>query len=172
MSNRVNVCDFCGAKALTKHMAEEKFVYGAGDDSVTLSVVLPVFECAHCGESYTAEDGEEIRHNAVCEHLGRLTPADVRAIRERYDLTQEQMAELSGFGIASIKRWESGNQIQNLSADRYLRLLRLPQNYRLVQMMERARQQSPVFQTEISERIVQEAREFRLRPPMEMDVAA
>ena len=172
MKNRQGVCGFCGASAITERLEEEKFVYGSGDEAVVLSALVPIFECTSCGEAYTGEDAEVLRHAAVCNYLGRLTPAEIRAIRGQYDLTQEQLAELSGFGIASIKRWESGYQIQNLSADRYLRLFRVPQNFRLLQMMDRARQQPPSFRTHISERTIQEATAFRLRPMAEMDTAA
>ncbi|RKH22160.1 hypothetical protein D7V77_27830 [Corallococcus sp. CA041A] len=39
-------------------------------------------------------------------------------------MTQSEFAEETGFGEASIKRWELGLNLQNKSADKYLRLLR------------------------------------------------
>jgi len=38
-------------------------------------------------------------------------------------MTQEQFAAHSGFGVASIRRWERGVRIQTVSSDRHLRAL-------------------------------------------------
>ncbi|MBZ9999320.1 MULTISPECIES: type II TA system antitoxin MqsA family protein [unclassified Mesorhizobium] len=164
MTRLSRMCDSCGAGALSVSYQIEHFSYGAQDDVVTLSANVPVITCAECGESFTGEEAELLRHEAVCRHLQRVTPADIKAIRETYGLTQDQLAEISGFGIASIKRWESGYQIQNLSADRYLRLLRLPPNFRFLQMLEGSSlaSKAPVFQTSLSERTIEDAKSFHL----------
>ncbi|TIO38194.1 MAG: YgiT-type zinc finger protein, partial [Mesorhizobium sp.] len=120
MTTDSQTCELCGAKALVKTIQTEQFPYGSGDDAVILTANVPVWSCIKCGESFTGGEAEDLRHEAVCLHLGRLAPKEVWAIRDSYGLTQEQFAELTGFGVASIKRWESAHQIQNLSADRYL----------------------------------------------------
>ena len=43
------------------------------------------------------------------------------AARNRLGLTQQELATRTGFGIASIKRWETGRNLQNVSSDRALR---------------------------------------------------
>jgi transcriptional regulator with XRE-family HTH domain len=62
----------------------------------------------------------------VCRHLGVLTSADIRRIRERYGMTRSSFAEVTGLGEATLKRWENGVIIQNRANDRYLRLLAIP----------------------------------------------
>jgi DNA-binding transcriptional regulator YiaG len=121
---------------------------------------------------YTGEDAEELRHEAVCRHLGRLTPGEIKAIRESYCLTQEKFAEDSGFGVASIKRWELGNQIQSESANNLLLLLRTPRNFLLVQEANKKRPFQPKFRTVMSEITLRQSREFKLRIPVVMDKAA
>lgn len=153
----------CGANAVTVRDHKETFVYGAGEEQTLLSAVVPVYECAECGEMYTGEEAEELRHDAVCKHLGRLTPRDIKTIRESYGLSQEKFADVSGFGVASIKRWELGNQIQGESANNLLLLLRMPSNLRLVQEANRKEAFQPKFRTNISELTRQQSKDFQLR---------
>jgi hypothetical protein len=40
-----------------------------------------------------------------------------------YGLSQQEWSDHTGAGLASIKRWETGSQIQNEMADRFLALL-------------------------------------------------
>lgn len=116
-------CEGCGDGCLNRSVQEEVFLYGSGADAVELRASVPVWSCDACGEAFTDAEAEDLRHEAVCRHLKRLTPAEVLALRGRRGLTQEGFADLTRFGVASVKRWESGNQIQSESADRYLRLL-------------------------------------------------
>lgn len=165
MSNNPHICDFCGERAAIKTWQVESFLYGSGEDRVELAASVPVWKCDACGTSFTGEEAEELRHEAVCAHLGRLTPNDIRAIRQSFGLSQDQFSELSGFGIASIKRWESANQIQNLSADRYLRLLSMPENFRAISALAGSRTSlKTTFRTNLPESSIQDAKLFRLRP--------
>ncbi|MGO8151211.1 type II TA system antitoxin MqsA family protein [Rhizobium leguminosarum] len=166
-----HICDFCGGRTEVRQ-EELVFTYGAGDEAVDLRVMVPVFHCLDCDEAYMGEEAEILRHEAVCKYLGRLTPAEIKAIREKYGRTQEQFAEVSGFGVASIKRWESGNQIQNVSADRLLQFLADERNYRRAQIMPGSNRPRPTFRTEISDRTSQEAAEFSLRPVANQKLAA
>ncbi|WP_199823796.1 type II TA system antitoxin MqsA family protein [Labrenzia sp. OB1] len=162
----------CEAKSVTVQLLEEKFVYGCGDDQVLLSATVPVYECGECGEMYTGDEAEQLRHEAVCKHLGRLTPKEIKAIRDSYDLTQEKFAEVSGFGVASIKRWERGNQIQGESANNLLLLLRMPSNLRLVREANRRAAFQPRFRTKMSESTLKQSLEFKLRFPVTREKAA
>jgi putative zinc finger/helix-turn-helix YgiT family protein len=114
-------CLLCDEKAATRVIRRQEFAYRDGANEVLLSAEIPVIECAACGEAYTAAGAEEAQHDAVCRHLGRLTPGEVRALRDRHGLTQAGLAELTGIGIASIKRWETGNVIQSAALDAALR---------------------------------------------------
>jgi DNA-binding transcriptional regulator YiaG len=100
-------------------MRGEAFTYGAGADAVVLSATVPVTSCVGCGEAYTGEEGEILRHEAVCVHLGRLTPAQITTIRGAR--TAEQLAEAGGFDLDAVRRWERGNRIQDAASDLVLR---------------------------------------------------
>jgi putative zinc finger/helix-turn-helix YgiT family protein len=158
-------CPACGEVSAALRYDIEKFPYLHGKDQVILEAQVPVWKCDACESEFTDDRAEEIRHDTVCRYLGRLTPAELRAIRERYHLSQQDWAARTGFGAASIKRWETGNLIQEKAADNYLRLLRLPDIFARVGSLE-----SPEiglrefqFQTALSTKTYQHAAAFQLR---------
>lgn len=118
-------CVSCGEAAAHRAVVRQEFAYRDGAHEVILHADIPVMQCEACGESFTAEGAEEAQHAAVCHYLGRLAPAEIRALRERLGLSQARLAERTQIGIASIKRWEAGSHIQNASLDRQLRALDL-----------------------------------------------
>lgn len=61
-----------------------------------------------------------------CRSRGLLTPQQIKQLRQELKFSREAFAELTGFGTASIKRWENASLVQNQSADCFLRLLKLP----------------------------------------------
>ena len=129
-------CDACDAAGTVRRsIRTERFDYGERGSTVTLSVRVPTWTCAGCHTAYTEGDAEDARHEAVCHHLGVLTPREIRDIRARHGLTQAEFARLTRFGEATIKRWESGLLIQNASADQYLRLLREPSGFALLRKL-------------------------------------
>ena len=99
------------------------FRYGDGKSAVDLPVVLPVRHCRGCGFEFLDHEAERTKHEALCEHFGVLTPWEIRAIWERYDLGLEAFAKLTGLDAATLGRWETGTLIQPIGDDRYLRLL-------------------------------------------------
>ena len=69
--------------------------------------------------------------------MGLLTPAEIRSIRERLGLTQEQFTKLTRVGEATICRWERGRLLQNPAMDRYLRLIAASaENVRFLQELQ------------------------------------
>ncbi len=45
---------------------------------------------------------------AYRQQTGLLTVEDIKRLRKEKEMTQVDLSELSGFGLASIKRWETG----------------------------------------------------------------
>jgi putative zinc finger/helix-turn-helix YgiT family protein len=119
-------CGQCGSKRLVKSNEDDRFTYGKGEEAVELSVMVPVYSCEQCGFRFTTDTAEDLRHEAICNHLGVLTPNQIRGIRSSTGLTREKFASLTGLGTASLARWESGELIQTAGYDRYLRLMAYP----------------------------------------------
>jgi len=118
------LCIECGSAKLIERKREQSFAYGAPSDQVILTASMPVFTCADCGYEFFDERGEVARHEAVCRHLGVQTPEEVRRTREGTGLTRLEFCQLTGFGSASIQRWECGAVVPNASSDRLIFLLR------------------------------------------------
>jgi putative zinc finger/helix-turn-helix YgiT family protein len=162
------ICDECGERSVRGSFREQQFIYGDGTDAVELSARIIFWACAHCGHAYTDGDAEDSRHEAVCRHLGVLSPKEIREIRETQGMSQADFAKVTGFGLASVKRWETGALIQNQAADRLLRLIEGDASImaRLVAMRNRAltRVSKSSFRTDFSDEIRKAAEVFVLRP--------
>src|SRR5438309_2317469 len=76
-------CPQCGSREVRTTQAEDPFVYGQGENAVRLCTVVPLRTCTKCGFQFLDSEAEEIQHEAVCRHLGVLTPAKIRALRKR-----------------------------------------------------------------------------------------
>lgn len=159
-------CDDCGAMAVTRRTEEQRFTYGAGSAAVELTASLPVWRCNVCGSAYADEEGEAVRHAAVCEHLKVLTPAEVRSVRGTR--SRHEFYELTGIAEASMKRWESGEQIQTIAMDTLLRLLRDPIVLASLLSIRNERNENVVvprerFRTSLSHDVVMRSKTFQLR---------
>src|SRR5262249_20586692 len=88
-------CPSCDREGVRTTIRDESFVYGEGDDAATLTVKVPVHTCNHCGLEFTDDAAATVRHDAVCRHLGVLTPTEVQAIREHYDLSRAEFSRLT-----------------------------------------------------------------------------
>lgn len=53
-----------------------------------------------------------------------LSPEGIRALRERFGLTQGALGKLLRLGSSTVSRWESGRNVQTAAMDMLLRLIR------------------------------------------------
>ena len=147
-------CEMCGATAV-REMVNHSFDYGRGDAKVTLRTLMPVWHCATCELEYTDAEGEAARHEAICRHLGRASPAEVCSTRILSGLSQKDFAKELDVGIASVKRWELGTVIPNRSLSQSLRQYR-------ERLMEQ-RTFEPVFRTDFTPAVRAASERFVLR---------
>lgn len=168
---RTQQCEICDEATATLSYETQSFNYGPVADGILLSARVPVWTCAECEMQYLGEEAEDIKHEAVCAYLGRLTPRDIRAIRVDFGMLQDAFAEFTGYGIASVKRWETGAQIQSESVDKHLRLLR---SLGQAEVRRRtAKRLMPEFRTVISPSAREYSRHFNLRPTVgQLELAA
>ena len=141
-------CAQCGAETVDTTEHRHTFRYGTGESAVDLAVNLPVRKCAACGFEFLDRESERIKLEAICDHLGVLSPSGIRRIRERYAMTQAEFADITGIGTATLVRWENGSMNHTRAYDRYMRLLEDPNVMRrlreLVQPVESGRMVSQV----------------------------
>src|SRR4051812_18028822 len=106
-------CPTCNTGWLQPQVIREEFPYEADGKKVTVVAEnVPVQVCDNCGEKLSGPEAARIRHEAICRALRLLAPAEILAIRERLGLSQEQFAQLTGIGKATISRWECGRLLQ------------------------------------------------------------
>ncbi len=105
-------------------MEEKKIEKTVPFKGIEVNIIEDAFACPICGFSAgTIESAAKIQRaiaEAYRQQTGLLTGEDIKRLRNEKEMTQSGLAELSGFGVASIKRWETG-AIQSKSADRTLR---------------------------------------------------
>ena len=56
-------------------------------------------------------------------YMGLLADSDIRALRERLSLSQDQLSDLLGCGKKSLSRWENGRECPSQLVNTLLRLL-------------------------------------------------
>lgn len=84
--------------------------------------------CPKCGEILLRyQDSRRLGEDAIAIYRkkhGLLSADDIRAIRERFDLTQADLARLLRLGANTVSRWEAGRNVQSAAMDMLLRLIR------------------------------------------------
>ena len=117
-------CGMCGSSELrwTKVRVEVPYTDRSRKPAVALARV-PHGECLSCGLQFRTWEAAVAQHAAVCAARGVVPPEEIIRARKKLGMTQEQLAAASGFGIASIRRWETGATVPNASSDRLLRIV-------------------------------------------------
>lgn len=120
------ICPSCRGTDFASTWEKQAFEYGVAPHTVELSAQVPVQTCQSCGTGVLDDQAEDLRHDAVCRHLGRLTPSEIRELRG--GLTRAEFAARTGIGVASLARWETGQLIQGAALDSFLYLLQFEPN--------------------------------------------
>ena len=84
--------------------------------------------CPRCGEIVLRyRDSRRLGEDAVAIYRkkhGLLSADEIRALRERFDLTQAELARLLRLGANTVSRWETDRNAQTAAMDLLLRLIR------------------------------------------------
>ena len=166
------LCPLCDGKPIVTIQRTDTFNYGSRASAVTLKVDMPVRRCTECDFEFVDHEGELLRHEAVCRHLGVLTPTEVRGVREQYGMTRAAFAGITGFGEATLTRWENGAVVQNRANDRFLRLLTSRWIMRRLERLSAPKAAKPDLEgepherfqvLELTESIIKRQQRFQLR---------
>ena len=98
---------------------------------VEIPVEITREACSLCGEILFNEKLDESliaeAYSKYRERTGLLSPAEIRSIRDRYDLSQQAFATLLGMSQATINRYEGGG-LQEASHDSAIRAWPRPES--------------------------------------------
>ena len=88
----------------------------------------PHLSCPKCHEVVLRfDDARRLRQRALemyRQTYGLLSADEIRSLRERFGLTQGELARLLRLGANTISRWEAGRNVQTASMDMLLRVIR------------------------------------------------
>ncbi|MBU6326135.1 MAG: type II toxin-antitoxin system MqsA family antitoxin [Verrucomicrobia bacterium] len=84
---------------------------------------VPMLECHVCGDLVTGDEGNDYINAYLDKALNAISPEEVQEFLRKYNLTQKEAAQITGFGEKNISRWASGNHRPSESVSNFLRLL-------------------------------------------------
>ncbi len=117
-------CPQCGTM-MTERRTTLKLPVNGEDVSVPSALHL---RCPKCDEVVLRfSDSKRLQEDASAIYRrkrGLLSADGIRAIRERFGLTQRELAHLLHLGANTISRWESGRNVQTEAMEMLLRLIR------------------------------------------------
>ncbi len=130
-----NICPICGKGTLKKEVIEEKLAYKG--QTITIPDYV-VYKCDLCNETIvdkgTLKSSAKVLKNFKCKVDGLLTGEEIKEIRKKLGLTQEEMSDILGGGLKGFARYETGQICQSKAMDNLLRVLdRFPQVVHFIQ---------------------------------------
>ena len=119
-----DACPSCGMPMVEKRATMRLPVNGE-------EIAVPAaahLSCPKCGEILLRyQDSRRLGEDAIAIYRkkhGLLSADEIRAIRERFELTQADLARLLRLGANTVSRWEAGRNVQSAAMDMLLRLIR------------------------------------------------
>jgi putative zinc finger/helix-turn-helix YgiT family protein len=156
-------CPECGSDRVRTEWVDDRFPFTADGQTTELSYRVPLRICGNCESQYLDDEAETIQDDTARRHLGLLTTGELREIREPYG-TQTEFGVLSGIGVASLSRWETGASFQTKAFDNLMFLLRFPENGERLRERSWVPAQPRRFRClEITDRKRAQAERFQLR---------
>lgn len=96
-----------------------------------IPVDVAFMRCPQCDAEFrdpsSSADPLDTAYREYRRRHDMVQPEALRALRAKYDLTQKELADLLGWGVATISRYENG-ALQDAAHDRMLRLAMEPNN--------------------------------------------
>jgi len=119
-------CPECGKGQLLPFTRTEEFEFdlGGGEMVKVRAENVPIQKCDNCGTVLTGPDAARVQHEAICRAAGLMTPSEIKELREKFAWTQQHLAELTDFGVATLSRWERGRLLPNRSNSKILQAIR------------------------------------------------
>ncbi|MQA91339.1 MAG: helix-turn-helix domain-containing protein [Gemmatimonas sp.] len=115
-------CAVCGEGMAHRTQRRRAYVYRRR----RVMIADDFYRCPTCDETYYAPPQmarAEALAKAALEEQDRLKPKEIRALREKLQLTQFELEDLLGLGRNTVVRWENGQVRPNMAANTLLRLL-------------------------------------------------
>jgi DNA-binding transcriptional regulator YiaG len=109
--------------APTKKVPFEIYLPATADTPPKWVETIEVEVYENFGEEFLTAESSELIERTRARHMGFLHGKDIRDLRKRLGLTQDQLSELLDCGEKSLSRWESGRGLPSGIVNKLLRLL-------------------------------------------------
>jgi len=122
------VCPNCEKISELEHIITTEELNIRGE---LITVKVEYYKCTECGEEFedpgSKDDPLDRAYREYRRKHGMIQPEEIREIRKRYGLTQQELSKLIGWGGATLSRYENG-ALQDEAHDRILQLIKNPEN--------------------------------------------
>jgi putative zinc finger/helix-turn-helix YgiT family protein len=122
---------YCGQcdRRRTSHVVEREIELQVIDEPIKINARVRI--CDECGGECYDEELEEAlfrkAYDIYRQHHNLITPEQLKAIREKYGLSQRSLAALLGWGEVTVHRYENGS-LPDEAHNQLLHLLKYPEN--------------------------------------------
>lgn len=117
-----DLCPYCTELA---ELEESKRIEPFDIRGEKIEVEVDALKCSECGEVFDNPRAERDPYaDAYREYRRRhdlLQPEEIKAFRERFNLSQKELSKLLGIGVATLNRYENGS----LQSEAHERLIRV-----------------------------------------------
>jgi putative zinc finger/helix-turn-helix YgiT family protein len=120
---------------------EQKFVEKVEEINIRGEIIpihMEYYQCEECGEDFEIPrpnyDPLDAAYREYRNRKGMAQPDEIKKFRKELGLTQKELSEILGIGIATLNRYENG-ALQSESQDQTIRLCMQPAN--LLQILEK-----------------------------------
>jgi putative zinc finger/helix-turn-helix YgiT family protein len=135
------ICPYCEAQREIEVVKKVEKVDVRGE---SIEISASHYKCKACeGEFEDPKDGFDFVEKAYEEYRrrhGMMQPAEIKAFRKKYGLTQAELSKLMGWGPVTLSRYENG-ALQDDVHDKMLHLAMNPGN--LTQLIEESPEALP-----------------------------
>ncbi len=116
-------CMDCGNK--TMKLVTDRYRAEIKHDGRAYLVDLPVlqfYRCSNCPESIVLPEAADQAIGIELRRVAKLlSPAEIKEIRKRFELSQQELADVLDIAESTVCRWETGVQIQQRHFDKMRR---------------------------------------------------
>lgn len=128
------VCPNCEKITELEHIKNKEKINVRGEP---IEVDVEYYKCMECSKEFedprSKSDPLEKAYREYRKLKNMMQPEDIQNFRKHYNLTQNELSKLIGWGGATLSRYENG-ALQDTTHDRLLQLLKNPENMlRLIQ---------------------------------------
>ncbi len=125
--NNIDFCIECESTSIEKITEPEEL--DIRGDRITVEVTY--YHCKNCGVNFEDlnddNDYLDTAYRIYRQKHNMIQPEDIKELRKKYNLTQSELANILGWGLVTLSRYENGS-LQDSVHDKMLKLLKEPFN--------------------------------------------